>query len=200
MKLAMSTSGLGTRRRSRPPSSSAIGVVAASRMLAATPSVPLARMFHAAHRPSRDSDSTPSTSTRRPATDERQEEGEGHERQLEHQPAEHQATAVRPARRTTTTSGARRRRTPRTPLAGVATMANTKSTVAASLHSGASRCSGLVPVEVEPVRPVAVLAASCRHGQVPGDPARRAPVRGVAGRTPAAHGEQSQEEPPDSRR
>ena len=55
----------GRCRRSKPRRKSGTGVVAARITLAATPIVPLIRMFHIAHRPSTDSD-RPSTSIRSP--------------------------------------------------------------------------------------------------------------------------------------
>ncbi len=89
MNPAISTIGRGTCSWRSPRSSSVTGVVAASVVAATTPSVALASTFHAAHRPGSESD-TPSTSTRGDAPNDRQEQGEGHERQLDPHPPGHE--------------------------------------------------------------------------------------------------------------
>ena len=137
----MATSWRGTRSRSSPCRTCGTDVVDASTIVAATPIVPLATMFHAAHSPGSES-CRPSTSTLRVAAEERQQHGEQQERHLDHQPpgdaeqrhppdqgGEHDEPGV--ARRTPRTAPSawrrRRTRTARSP---------------SSLHCGASRCSG----------------------------------------------------------
>ena len=61
MKLVIAVNARGTCRRSSAWSRSRTSVVATSRPVAATPSVPLIRMFHAPHSPGTDND-IPSTS------------------------------------------------------------------------------------------------------------------------------------------
>ena len=65
-------------------------MVAVSSAVAATPSVPLTRMFQAAQSPLTDND-TPATSTRSPRPTMGKQHREGHERQLERQPPQQRA-------------------------------------------------------------------------------------------------------------
>ena len=77
--------------------------------------------------------------------DERQEQGEQHERQLDHEPlrdeAERQAGELRRARR----ASPRRRRTPRTPPAAWPRRRRRTARAPATLHSGGSRWTGPSP-------------------------------------------------------
>ena len=133
----------------------------------ATPSVPFTRMFHIAPEARR------RTATRRaprPARPARPPAGavrtarNGH---LDHQPAEDEgerdAARAASARR----GSARTARTPRTPHGASRTIARTKSTVAASLHCGASRWSGESAGKVEVVVAAHVAAAAAGERSAP---------------------------------
>ena len=140
MNAVIDTSVRGTRNRSSPARMCGIDVVDAITTVAATPSVPLATMFHAAHSPASDR-LRPSTSTRGP------------------RPTNGNSTAnsrngtSMTSRRATTRSGtepisaARTIRPACAPNAqncsfGVATTAKMNSSVASNLHCGGRRWSG----------------------------------------------------------
>ena len=123
------------RRRSRPRSSSGTGVVAASTTVAATPSVPLTRMFQARPQPGTDSD-RPSTSTRAPRPTNGRKQREREERQLDDAAAGRRAPSGSPASAATASDqrGVDAERPER--LAGRGRRRRRRTaTVAASLHS-----------------------------------------------------------------
>ena len=154
----------GPARRSR----SRVVVVAASSSEASTPSVPLARMFHAPHRPVDGQRQARAPRPASPAAEERQEHGEQHERQLDQRRAA-AATGRHPGQRRDDREqhGVHRRR-PRTPRAGWPPRRWRTAPSRRACTSGGSRCTGECRCTVERVR---VPGAHVRP------PSRRSAVR-----------------------
>ncbi len=143
MKLVIAVNALGTCKRSSAWSRSRTSVVATSRPVAATPNVPLIRMFHAPHKPGTDND-IPSTSVCGLVPMIGKEHRERDEGQLDRQALAEDREGDAGDRcqhhedRGVHAEGPER-------FAGVATTAKTNATVATSLHSGASAWIGDLP-------------------------------------------------------
>src|SRR5918997_1617521 len=129
---------------SRPRSRSSVGVVATSSRLAVRPSRPLASRFHAPHRPSTDTATSPSTSVRSPwATNGRKRakarNGSSITSRGSRTRAGTRASAAPPTTSAACTPNAH------TPWRGVHTTATTNSSVATSFTWGAAAWTGLGP-------------------------------------------------------
>ena len=108
---------MGSRRRSRPRSSSGTGVVAATIAEAATPRVPLTRMFQAPHSPPTDSGHAEDLDPFALA-DERQEQGEGRNGSSMTRRLARKASGTRPTAATPASASGVQRRRPRRPRGG----------------------------------------------------------------------------------
>ena len=140
MKPIIAVRTRGKRRRPKPLSRSGTRVVAARITEAAAPSVALATMFQAAHRPSRDRDS-PITSRRSPRPMKGRNTANSRKGSLDEEAAEQEAGGRRPAAAAAATRAAWAPKAQKASR-GVATTAITNSSVAASFTSGRRRCSG----------------------------------------------------------
>src|SRR6478752_3432243 len=139
MKLAMPTTGFGIRSRSSALSSSGTVVVAVSNADAATPRVPFTTMFQAPDSPGSDSVRKPTSLYGPRATNGRNtanaRKGSSMTSRLASRPSGTCAAIAMPTMINASSANAQ------IASRGVATTAKTNSTVATSLHSGASRCT-----------------------------------------------------------
>ncbi|MDF2708258.1 MAG: hypothetical protein K0R62_3910 [Nonomuraea muscovyensis] len=139
MNIAICTSRAGSRSRCAPSSTARGSVVAASRIEATTPSVALARMFHAAHRPGTLSD-RPSTVVRSPSPMigmRKANSTNGTSIAIRRTMCDAGTRAVHATAASITPYRANAQRLSR----GVATTTTAKASTASSLHCGGNRCT-----------------------------------------------------------